>query len=145
MDRVLIVAPSGPMRGLEAAALTRYGFDVRTAEDAETALQLCLGDPPDVVVVPAGLAGADGMMFTAALRASPATRRVPVLALATSLEEVARQSEDAPADTVLLRPVRVRTLVQELTLLTTRPGVAVAVAAAAGRTPRRDRSRRARD
>lgn len=118
MDRILLVEPDNGTRGFLASVLTRYGYDVATAGDADTALAACSATRPDVVIAPAALPSGNGLPLTFILRTEPATRDVAVLCLARSL--AAAEAETGRADTVLLRPVRVRTLVQEMAMLAAR-------------------------
>ena len=119
MATVLLVGEHSPERGLEAAILRRYGFEVRATSPA-AALQSCASDPPTLVLAPAGLRAGDGRSLTTALREVAAPRDLAVLCVAATLEESDLEMERGGADLVLLRPVRARKLVEELTLLAER-------------------------
>ena len=49
--RVLLVEDDAVLREATGMALERYGFQVRTAADGMTGLELFLGEPPDVVAI----------------------------------------------------------------------------------------------
>lgn len=123
METVVLVREETPERRLEAAILRRYGFAVGTAWPPEAALAACAAESPDLVVATAGLKDGSGGLFTGALRRLGAPRALAVLCLAATLAEFDLEMEQGEADTVLLRPVRPRKLVDELTMLAERrPG-----------------------
>ncbi len=117
METVLLVGRPDAEQTLEAALLKRHGFAVLTAASPDEAVRECRDRRPDVVVAPAGLKRGDGMLLTTAIRAEAETRDVGVLCLARSVEEAEAEMRRGAADTVLLRPVRTRMLVQELGLI----------------------------
>jgi len=61
MTMVLIVEDAAEYRELLVALFEGNGFDVRTAEDGERALELVRSDRPDVVLLDVGLQGMDGL------------------------------------------------------------------------------------
>ncbi len=117
LETVLLVGRPDADQTLEAALLKRHGFAVLTAASPDEAVRECRDRRPDLVVAPAGLKRGDGMLLTTALRAGAETRDVGVLCVARSVEEAEGEMRRGAADTVLLRPVRTRMLVQELALI----------------------------
>ncbi len=120
MDTVVLVGEHTAERRLEATILRRYGFAVRSAWPPDAALSACASETPDLVLAPAALKDGNGTPFTAALRRLQASCDPAVLCLAATLEEFDEEMERGGADTVLLRPVRARRLVEELTMLSER-------------------------
>lgn len=117
METVLLVGGRDAEQALQATLLRRHGFAVLTAASADDAVRECRDRGPELMVSPAGLKRQDGVLLTTALRAGAGTRDVGVLCLARSVEEAEGEMRNGAADTVLLRPVRTRVLVQELALI----------------------------
>lgn len=76
---VLVVEDDEDIRDRLVARLTRLDYRVDAAPTGEAGFEAALADPPDLVLVDALLAGADGLAVTRRLRAQPRTARVPVL------------------------------------------------------------------
>ncbi len=121
MEAVLIVGDQATGQPTVPALLMRHGFDVRTVPSADDAVRECRGHPPDLVLAPAGLTCTNGEPLTRALRSDAAMAgELGMLCLAASTEQAELEIRDGAADTVLLRPVSARTLMQELTLIADR-------------------------
>jgi CheY-like chemotaxis protein len=61
--------------------LTRAGFAVVIAPDAEAGLAMVAGEAPDLILMDLSLPGIDGWEATRRLKAAPETRHIPVVAL----------------------------------------------------------------
>src|SRR4029079_10019327 len=77
--RVLIIDDDRALRDALRRALTLAGYEVTTAEDAETGLDTIASEHPDAVLLDVGLPGADGLEACRRLRARG--DRTPVLML----------------------------------------------------------------
>jgi DNA-binding NtrC family response regulator len=79
--RILVVDDDADTLLLLEEILTKEGYQVRTAEHAEAALNLVLGEEPDVVVTDIQMPGMDGLALLAELQ-----RRLPqtLVVLATA-------------------------------------------------------------
>ncbi len=117
METLLLVGAPIAEQTRTATLMERHGFDVLTAASAEDAVSQCHERRPDLVLAPAGLMRTDGEHLTTALRGDTHTRHVGLLCLADSIEEAEAEMRRGAADTVLLRPVRTRTLARELGLI----------------------------
>jgi len=76
---VLIADGSGAIAAPGLVFLSLWGHDVETAADGLEALRKVRAHAPDLVLASLDLARMDGLSLTAALRANPATRHVPVV------------------------------------------------------------------
>lgn len=103
--------------------LERAGFSVAAEMDGLAALESALADPPDVMVLDVMLPGLDGMEILRRLRASDATRSLPVVMLTAKGQREDRENAlAAGADLFITKPFSNTELVD-------------AVAGLAGRTP----------
>ena len=78
---VLLVDDSQFLRVLNAEAFRFAGYDVITAEDGETALQLASSESPDIVVLDLQLPGLSGVEVLRHLKFDPVLRKIPVIVL----------------------------------------------------------------
>ena len=61
--------------------LGRVGFTVLVAVDAEQGLAMATAERPDLILMDLGLPGIDGWEATRRLKAEPATKDIPVIAV----------------------------------------------------------------
>ena len=61
--------------------LTRAGYTVLVAPDGERGLAMATADRPDLILMDLSLPGIDGWEVTRRLKAAPATRPIPIIAL----------------------------------------------------------------
>jgi two-component system, cell cycle response regulator DivK len=80
-EPILIVDDSALSLKLALVILQGEGYDVRTAPNAEEALQLLQTFRPRVVLTDVRLPGKDGLELTRTIKAGEATRDIVVLAL----------------------------------------------------------------
>jgi CheY-like chemotaxis protein len=134
-SRVMIVEDYTDTRKMYATYLIFRGYDVVEARDGAEALQKAETEPLDVVVMDLALPKIDGWEATRRLKANPATRHIPVIALTghalAGHEEVARE---AGCDAFLAKPCLPDTLVSEIDRVLSHQGSAPVEAA-----PRRGR------
>jgi two-component system, OmpR family, KDP operon response regulator KdpE len=102
VTRVLVVDDEPQiLRGLRTNLVAR-GYDVDTAADGETALDLAVRDRPDVVIVDLGLPGIDGIEVIRGLRTWTA---VPIIVLSAREQESEKVAAlDAGADDYVTKP-----------------------------------------
>ena len=84
MARILVIEDNPANMRLAVFLLESAGHTVLCAVDAEAGLTSARSDKPDLVLMDIQLPGMDGLEATAILKADPATRAIPVIAL-TSL------------------------------------------------------------
>jgi CheY-like chemotaxis protein len=83
------------IRELVDLHLANAGFDVLLAEDAVDAGRLVVEASPALILIDVNMPYMDGYEFTAALKADPATRDIPVVFI-TSDEDVAQSFAFSP-------------------------------------------------
>ena len=112
------------IRVLEAKLTAEY-FDVITASDGGSALDLVQSENPDIVLLDVMMPGMDGIEVCERLKADPSTAHIPVV-MVSSLSEVGDRVHglQAGADDFLTKPVndialfaRVKSLVRVKTML----------------------------
>ena len=81
MAKILLVEDNEMNRDMLARRLQRKGFEVLTALDGEEGVAMAARDAPDLVLMDMSLPVVDGWEATRRLKASAATRAIPVIAL----------------------------------------------------------------
>jgi CheY-like chemotaxis protein len=109
---ILLVDDSVPNLKLTRFLLIQDGFEVRTAENAEQALQALESSLPDMILMDIQMPGMDGLALTRHLRRDGSLQNVPIVALTASAingdEEIARA---AGCDGYITKPIDTRTFV----------------------------------
>jgi len=109
---ILLVDDSLPNLKLTRFLLTREGFDVRTAENAEQALLALATRVPDMILMDIQMPGMDGLALTRHLRRDGSLHGVPIVAFTASAikgdEEIALA---AGCDGYITKPIDTRTFV----------------------------------
>jgi two-component system, cell cycle response regulator DivK len=80
-ETILIVDDNAVNLKLARVILESEGYGVRTAADAEAALELLRGWTPRLILMDIQLPGMDGLQLTRQLKADPATRDIIIVAL----------------------------------------------------------------
>ena len=112
---VLLVEDELDLARIVARELEAAGFDVRQAQDGETALACLASQPPDVVVLDWMLPGMDGLEVLRRLRQTSA---LPVLMLTARAEEIDRViGLEVGADDYLTKPFGARELIARVRAL----------------------------
>ena len=81
MPKILLVEDNEMNRDMLSRRLQRRGYEVLTAVDGESGLALTKSETPGLVLMDMSLPGIDGWEATRQLKADPATRAIPVIAL----------------------------------------------------------------
>jgi len=79
--KILLVEDNEMNRDMLSRRLQRRGYEVLTAVDGESGLALTRSEAPALVLMDMSLPGIDGWEATRQLKADPATRAIPVIAL----------------------------------------------------------------
>jgi two-component system KDP operon response regulator KdpE len=109
MTRVLVVDDEAPLVRALAINLRARGFEVETAPDGTTALELVAKVRPDVVVLDLGLPDLDGLEVLAGIRGWSPVPVVVLSARTTGDEKV--DALDAGADDYVTKPFDLNELV----------------------------------
>ena len=108
--RVLVVDDNADLRGYVARLLSSR-FEVVTAADGISALEIIQGSKPDLVLTDAMMPGLDGFGLLRAIRSRPELRTIPVILLSARAGEDSRiEGLDAGADDFLVKPFSGREL-----------------------------------
>jgi len=105
--RVLVVDDIPPNVKLLEAKLTSEYYDVITADNGLTALELARTQAPDLILLDVMMPGMDGFKVCEKLKEDPATAYIPVI-MVTALSDTADRVRglQAGADDFLSKPVR---------------------------------------
>src|SRR5207237_8493098 len=98
-DSVLVVDDAAVNLKLVRVLLSRQGFDVRTADNAEEALEIVRDFRPRLVLADIQLPGMNGLELTRRLKSDPITRDIIVLSLtAFAMKGDEQRATDAGCD-----------------------------------------------
>lgn len=108
---ILIVDDNALNLKLARVVLATEGFDVRTASNAEEALELLRTVTPRLILMDLQLPGIDGLELTRRLKADPATRAIRVVALtAYAMKGDDEKAFGAGCDGYITKPIDVERL-----------------------------------
>ena len=79
--KILLVEDNEMNRDMLSRRLQRRGYEVATAVDGESGLTMTKTEMPALVLMDMSLPGLDGWEATRQIKADPATRAIPVIAL----------------------------------------------------------------
>lgn len=109
-EAILIVDDNPDNLILTQFLLESEGFSVRTAEDAEQALEVLRTCRPSLILMDLQLPGVDGLELTRRLRASPDFRDVAIVALtAYAMKGDEENALGAGCDGYITKPIDTRT------------------------------------
>jgi two-component system, cell cycle response regulator DivK len=81
MTKILVVEDDRMIRHLMSRRLALAGHEVVLAEDGEAGVQQALAELPDLIIMDIGLPKLNGWLATQRIRATPATRHIPIIAV----------------------------------------------------------------
>lgn len=90
MARILIVDDSPTDTRVFSSMLERNGFDVLTADSAESGIETARRERPDLIMMDVILPAMNGFQATRALSRDPATQHIPVIIVSTKNMETDR-------------------------------------------------------
>jgi diguanylate cyclase len=96
--RILLVEDSKPIRHANESALHKAGYEVISAEDGESALQLALEQKPDLILLDMILPKLSGPEVLQHLKQEPATAQIPVVVLSSLTEKNRQRLMEAGAE-----------------------------------------------
>jgi two-component system, cell cycle response regulator DivK len=81
MPKILLVEDNEMNRDMLSRRLVKRGYDVAIALDGEQGVAMAHAEIPALILMDMSLPGIDGWEATRQLKAAPATRAIPVIAL----------------------------------------------------------------
>ncbi|MEI6179508.1 MAG: response regulator [Chloroflexales bacterium] len=121
MTRILVVEDDSLIREMVSVYLTRFGFEVVTAEDGVQALVLVRRVSPDVILMDMGLPKLNGWQTTQRLRMRQETARIPIIALtAYALESDRQRALNVGCDDFEAKPIDFGKLIAKIQTLLVR-------------------------
>jgi CheY-like chemotaxis protein len=105
-DRILIVDDNPQNLKLARVLLSSEGYEIRTAADAEEALEILETFTPRLILMDLQLPGMDGLELTRRLKADPARRGILVFALtAYAMKGDEEKAIAAGCDAYVTKPI----------------------------------------
>ena len=115
MKRILLVEDNEMNREMLSRRLSRRGFEVITATNGQASIEMAASQQPDLILMDLSLPVVDGWDATRRLKANPATRRIPVLALtAQAMDGEREKSLAAGCDEFDTKPIDIDRLLLKI-------------------------------
>lgn len=112
-QRVLIVDDNPTNLKLVTFLVKAAGYDVDTAQDADSAQAAIKANPPKLILMDLQLPGVDGLELTRRLKADPQTRGIKIIAVtAYAMKGDQEKAIAAGCDDYVTKPVDTRALPQ---------------------------------
>jgi CheY-like chemotaxis protein len=118
MPKILLVEDNEMNRDMLSRRLQKRGYEVVIAEDGEQGVRLAQSETPALVLMDMSLPVLDGWEATRQLKADPATRSIPVIALtAHAMAGDRERALEAGADDFDTKPVELTRLLEKIEAL----------------------------
>jgi two-component system cell cycle response regulator DivK len=105
-EPILIIDDNPQNLKLARLILANQGYDVRTAADAEQALETLASYRPRLILMDLQLPGMDGLTLTRRLKGDPSRRDIPIVALtAYAMKGDEEKARDAGCDAYVTKPI----------------------------------------
>jgi CheY-like chemotaxis protein len=115
MPKILLVEDNEMNRDMLSRRLTRNGFEVLVAIDGAQAVAMAAAESPDLILMDMSLPVMDGLEATRQVKAAPATRAIPIIALtANALVEDRERALAAGCDDFDTKPVELPRLLEKI-------------------------------
>ncbi len=118
MAKILLVEDSEMSRDMLARRLARRGYEVVTAVDGGQGVTLAQTEAPDLILMDMNLPVLDGSDATRQLKAAPATRSIPIIALtAHAMSGDREKALEAGCDDYDTKPIELERLLGKIEAL----------------------------
>jgi CheY-like chemotaxis protein len=115
MPKILLVEDNEMNRDMLSRRLLRNGFTVAIAVDGLQGVAMATSEKPDLILMDMSLPVMDGWEATRRVKADPATRAIPVIALtANALVEDREKAMAAGCDDFDTKPVELPRLLEKI-------------------------------
>ena len=113
--RILVVEDNPINIQVVESFVERAGYEVLIAEDGATALTMVQTAAPDLILMDLQLPGIDGFEVTRRLKADPATRTIPIIAVtAYAMVGDEARARAAGCDDYITKPINRRVLLEAI-------------------------------
>lgn len=119
MPLVLIAEDHEDSRDALRTLLDAFGYRVVEADNGRKAVELALAETPDLILMDMMMPQVDGFQATREMRAAPALRGVPIVAL-TAMEGARERVLAAGCDDIVPKPLDVRAFLDKVRVWTQR-------------------------
>jgi len=121
MTKILLVEDNEMNRDMLSRRLVRRGYEVAIAVDGEQGIAMAASESPALILMDMSLPGVDGWEATRQIKAAPATRAIPVIALtAHAMEGDREKALAAGVDDFDTKPVELERLLGKIEALLAR-------------------------
>ena len=115
MPKILLVEDNEMNRDMLSRRLIRSGYEVVLAVDGAQGVAMAASETPDLVLMDMSLPVLDGWEATRRLKADPATRALPVIALtAHAMSGDEKKAREAGCDDFDTKPVEYTRLIAKI-------------------------------
>ena len=115
MAKILLVEDNEMNLDMLSRRLTRQGFEVVSAQDGAAGLARASAEQPQLILMDMSLPVVDGWEATRRLKADPATRAIPVIALtAHAMAEDREKALAAGCDDYDTKPIELPRLLEKI-------------------------------
>ncbi len=122
MPKILLVEDNEMNRDMLSRRLTRNGFEIAIAVDGQQGVDLAISEKPDLILMDMSLPVMDGLEATRRIKADPATRAIPVIALTeNALVEDRERAIAAVCDDFDTKPVELPRLLGKIKAMLEKP------------------------
>lgn len=123
MAKILLVEDNEMNRDMLSRRLQKKGYEVVTAVDGVEGVALAVSEAPALILMDMSLPVVDGWEATRQLKASPATRSIPIIALtAHAMSGDREKALEAGCDDFDTKPVELARLLEKIEALLARKG-----------------------
>src|SRR4028118_902994 len=113
MPKILLVEDNEMNRDMLSRRLARRGYEVVLAVDGLSGVEMAQSQSPDLVLMDMSLPVLDGWEATRRLKADPATRHIPVIALTAHAMSTDREkANEAGCDDYDTKPIELPRLLE---------------------------------
>ena len=121
MAKILLVEDNEMNRDMLSRRLQKRGYEVVIAVDGQQGVTLAHAETPALIVMDMSLPVLDGWEATRQLKAAPATRAIPIIALtAHAMSGDRERAMEAGADDFDTKPVELPRLIEKIEVLLAR-------------------------
>ena len=115
--KILIVEDNALNRALLLAVLKPEGHELLVAENGLRGIEIAQREQPQLILMDVMLPGLNGYEATRRLKANPATRHIPIIAMGANATPAERdRALDAGCDGYLTKPIDARALPNQIRL-----------------------------